>query len=75
MRGTIGQGCTCFVREILEFSPVSSLYQHILLLDDFNFQFFNVYDLGDDKNARIAIVFSACRLPPKTDIDHQKLFR
>lgn len=32
-------------------------------------------NLGDDKNARIAIVFSACRLPPKTEIDHQKLFR
>ncbi|CAB4027764.1 rho GTPase-activating 8-like isoform X2 [Paramuricea clavata] len=30
---------------------------------------------GDDKNARKAIVFSACRLPPKTEIDHQKLFR
>ncbi|XP_028397348.1 rho GTPase-activating protein 8-like isoform X2 [Dendronephthya gigantea] len=30
---------------------------------------------GDDKNARIAIVFSASKLPPKNEIDHQKLFR
>lgn len=30
---------------------------------------------GDDRSGRRAIVFSACRLPPKTEIDHQKLFR
>ncbi|CAB4018633.1 rho GTPase-activating 8 isoform X5 [Paramuricea clavata] len=30
---------------------------------------------GDDKNARKVIVVSACRLPPKTEINHDKLFR
>lgn len=30
---------------------------------------------GDDRNGRRAIIFSSCRLPPKTEIDHQKLFR
>ncbi|XP_046844977.1 rho GTPase-activating protein 8-like isoform X3 [Xenia sp. Carnegie-2017] len=30
---------------------------------------------GDDRSARMTIIFSACRLPPKTEIDHQKLFR